>query len=69
MIVPAKPLTEISQQAFRVFVRELGVADTIRFVNQFSTGHGNNTAERDQLIGDHSLDEIINEIKSRREPG
>lgn len=41
--------------------------NTIRFLNQFTTGHGNYTAERAQLIGDLSLDEIVSEIKQDRQ--
>lgn len=29
---------------------EIGVANTVRFINQFSTGYGNYTEERENLL-------------------
>ena len=40
--------------------------DTIRFVNQFTTGHGNYTDERDALFGQITLDEIVTAINNKR---
>ena len=42
-----KPIVEATSRAFEVLVRELGPSDTIRFINQFGAGFGNDTAERD----------------------
>ncbi|OQB28022.1 MAG: hypothetical protein BWY10_00826 [Chloroflexi bacterium ADurb.Bin180] len=58
-----KPLVEITQSAIRVLVKELGVVDTIRFVNQFTPGYGDYTAERQDLLAGLSLDEIVSAIK------
>lgn len=64
-----KPLAEITRAAMQVLYKEIGPVNTIRFLNQFTTGHGNYTAERAQLIGDLSLDQIVSEIKqTRQEP-
>ena len=38
MKVQAKPLTEITQLATHILCKEMGVTDTIRFINQFTTG-------------------------------
>jgi len=62
-----KPLAEITRAAMQVLYKEIGPVNTIRFLNQFTTGHGNYTAEREQLIGDMSLDEIVSEIKQTRQ--
>jgi len=56
-------LVEITQSAIRVLVKELGVVDTIRFVNQFTPGYGDYTAERQDLLAGLSLDEIVSAIK------
>jgi hypothetical protein len=40
--------------------------NTIRFINQFTTGYGNYTEEREQLFGDLSLSEAVSEIKQMR---
>ncbi len=66
MTVQLKPLTEITHNAIRVLCKEIGLVNTIRFINQFSTGHGNYTEEREQLFGDLSLNEIVSEIKQMR---
>lgn len=61
-----KPLTEITHEAFRVLCKEVGIVNTIRFINQFTTGYGNYTEEREQLFGDLSLSEAVSEIKQMR---
>jgi hypothetical protein len=63
MIVPAKPLAEVTERAIRILSREMGVADTMRFLNQFSTGSGNYTEEREALFKDLTLDDILSEIR------
>jgi hypothetical protein len=68
MTVKNKPLAEVSQRAIEVLCRELGAVDTVRFLNQFSTGHGDYTAERDTLFPGETLDQIIAGIK-RANPG
>ena len=66
MITEVKPLVEINQQAIRLLYKELGVADTVRFLRQFTPGYGNYTQEREALFANKSLDEIVNEIDKRR---
>ena len=68
MTVKPKPLAEVSHRAIEVLCRELGAADTVRFLNQFTTGHGDYTAERDTLFVGETLDEIIAGIM-RAKPG
>jgi hypothetical protein len=44
--------------------------NTIRFLNQYTSGFGNYTQERDALFEGMSLDDILAEIKkSRKQPG
>ncbi len=64
MTVRKKSLAEVTQLAIEVLVRELGAADTARFVNQFSTGHGDYTFEREALFGQKTLEEIVKEMKT-----
>jgi hypothetical protein len=63
MTVKNKPLAEVSHRAFEVLCRELGTVDTVRFINQFTTGHGDYTSERDVLFAGETLDQIIVDIK------
>ncbi len=65
MIIEAQPLAEITQTAIRLLCREMGVANTIRFLNQFTTGYGNYTDERDALFGPMTVADIAADIKRR----
>ncbi len=62
MTVKHKPLAEVTQRAIEILCRELGAADTIRFINQFTNGHGDYTLERDALFAGESLDQMIADI-------
>ena len=61
-----QPISELSERAKRALVQELGVVDTMRFLNQFRAGNGNYTAEREQLFKDESVRSIAASIKSQR---
>jgi hypothetical protein len=65
MTAPAS-LYEINHRAIEVLCRELGVANTLRFIRQFSTGHGDYTQERESIIEGKTLDGIMAEIKQMR---
>ena len=62
-----KPLTEVTTEAIALLLREIGVVNTVRFLNQYSTGYGNYVTERDRLFGHLTLDEIIREIREDRQ--
>lgn len=62
------PLAEVTRRAIEVLSRELGPADAARFVNQFSVGSGDYTAEREGLFGHLTLAEIVAEIRGRAAP-
>jgi hypothetical protein len=64
MIAETKPLVEITSEAIRMLSREMGLVNTVRFLNQFTTGYGNYVEEREQLFAQLTLDEIIAEIKA-----
>jgi len=66
MTTETKPLAEITQSAIHLLCREMGVVNTARFLNQFSVGYGNYTAQRDQLFGHLSVEEIAGQIKRQR---
>ena len=63
MTVNIKPLAEVTHRAIEILCRELGAADTMRFINQFTNGHGDYTAERDALFAGETLDQMIADIK------
>lgn len=68
MTIPMKPLAEVTRQAIEILSRELGAADTLRFVGQFTSGHGDYTAARETLFGQSTLEQIIAEIKLAAKP-
>lgn len=63
MNVQAKPLSEITRYAIDLLSKEIGIVDTVRFLNQFTTGYGNYTEERQDLFKDLTLDEILAAVK------
>ena len=63
MIANTLPLAEVTKEALRVLYKEIGVVNTIRFVNQFSSGYGDYTEERKTLFADMTLDDLFNEIE------
>jgi hypothetical protein len=66
MTVATMPLTELTTSTIKLLCREIGIVNTARFINQFTIGYGNYTEEREQLIGDMTVDEIVAEIKHKR---
>jgi hypothetical protein len=64
MNVQTKPLSEITQQAIDLLFKEMGIVNTIRFLNQFTTGYGDYTQEREALFKDLTLDEILSAMKN-----
>lgn len=62
-----KSLVEINEEAIRILCREIGLVNTIRFLNQHTTGLGDYTEERKKLFGGMPLDQIISEIKQARQ--
>jgi hypothetical protein len=67
MIADTLPLAEITKEALRVLYKEIGVVNTIRFVNQFTTGYGNYVEERKILFADMTLDELFSEMKKAKQ--
>jgi hypothetical protein len=66
MITETLPLAEITKEALRVLYREIGIVNTIRFVNQFTIGYDDYTEERKVLFKDLTLDDLLAEIKQNR---
>lgn len=64
MSVQAKSLSQITQQAIEILSKEIGIANTVRFLNQFSTGYGDYTEEREDLFKDLTLDDILRRCRT-----
>ena len=69
MMLETKPLNQITHEAIQVLYQEIGVVNTVRFLNQFTLGYGDYTAERDALFDNLTLDDILTEIKLERGQG
>ena len=63
MSVQVKPLSEITRHAIDLLSKEMGIVDTVRFLNQFTTGYGDYTEEREALFKDLTLDAILTTMK------
>ena len=64
MNIQSKPLSEITQHALTLLLKEMGIVDTVRCLNQFTTGYGDYTAERETLFKDMSFDEVVAAVKT-----
>ena len=64
MNIELKPLSEITQQALALLSKEIGIVDTVRFLNQFTSGYGDYTAEREILFKDIGFDEVISAVRA-----
>ena len=62
MTVCINTISEVNRRAKDALMKEVGVVDTIRFLNQFRPGSGNYTVERENLFRDMTAQEIIAKI-------
>ena len=69
MSIQPKPLSEVTQQAIDLLFKEIGIVNTVRFLNQFTTEYGNYTEEREALFKDLTLDEIVVAVRKVRDKG
>ena len=69
MIATTKPLSEITHEAIAILLREIGVVNTVRFLDQFTGGFGNYTEERAVLFSELSMEEILASIDQERLDG
>jgi pimeloyl-ACP methyl ester carboxylesterase len=66
--VPAATIVEIDAPHFLLQCRPSDAADAIRmFLQQFDPGHGDYTADRDHIVGNPSVDDLMGELEQRRQ--
>jgi len=63
-----KPMSIINENATKILAQEIGIVDTLRFINQFSFGCGNYTEERRKIVDTISLDDILAGIENMKNP-
>jgi len=66
MLAQVQPLNEITTKAIHILSKEIGLENTIRFLNQFTTGYGNYTEERKKTFNKMSVSEIVTEIRKQK---
>jgi len=66
MKTTTRPISEINRQATHILFKEMGVVETIRFLNQFSVGQGDYTKDRGKWLDKISMDDAIAQIKSSK---
>lgn len=60
-------LEEIRIRGLEALSQNLGVVGLIRFIQQFETGYGDYTAERERWLNERTVQELAQEIERRRE--
>ena len=59
-------LTEIRQQGYQALINALGVAGTLRFLQQLEVGYGDYTKERHQWLNQLTIDDFRNYAKQKK---
>ena len=63
MITATTPLNEIRQIGLQTLMERLGPVGLIRFLQQFESGSGNYSAEREQWLTETDFDTLVDRIK------
>jgi len=59
-------LSVIRERGFNALAKELGPSGMAIFMRQFDNGSGNYTEEREELLKDVTIDDIVASIKNRK---
>ena len=57
---------EIQHSALNAIYKSVGVANSIRFMQQLNKGYGNYSKDRHDWQDNYSVDQIINEMKNEK---
>jgi hypothetical protein len=58
---------ELRRAGIDALVKALGPVGMARFLQQFDLAHGDYTADRDRILGNPTVDELMDEVQRRRE--
>lgn len=64
-ICNASPM-QIRQTGIEALAKALGSVGMVRFLQQFETGSGDYTRDRDELLKDVTIEDILSQIKQLR---
>ncbi len=59
-------LTEIRQRGHKALINALGIAGTLKFLQQLEVGYGDYTKERHQWLEQLTIDDFRNYIKEKK---
>jgi len=57
---------ELHREGIAALTRSLGPVGTLRFLHQYDLGSGDYTAERADRLGNPTVDDLLQQLKSRR---
>ena len=60
------PLAEITHNEIQILCKEIGIANTARFLNQYSVGQGNSVEDREVIFENQTVEQIVAEINRGR---
>jgi len=66
-LAPNAPLIEINEKAIHLLIDEMGIVNTARFIQQFTTGAGDSVAEKERLFGTQTVAEITSSIRASKQ--
>jgi len=66
MNIHAMSLNEIRKTGIEALTEKLGIVGMVRFLQQNETGYGDYTKEREERLGNPSLEELYNSIKNSK---
>ena len=55
---------QIRMTGIKILSQHMGVTEMIRFLQQSETGYGDYTRDRDKLLGNPSLEDLVADIKA-----
>ncbi|MBE9208351.1 hypothetical protein IQ244_17810 [Nostoc sp. LEGE 06077] len=58
---------EIKRLGIEALTKALGPVEMARFMQQFEKGSGDYTRDRDEILGNQTIDEIFKRIEERRQ--
>jgi hypothetical protein len=65
MSTTVRTIEELNREAIGILFRELGIAEAMRFLEQFIERSGDYTRDRHALLGDPTLEELFAEARRR----
>ncbi|MDB6011506.1 MAG: hypothetical protein JWL65_3756 [Gammaproteobacteria bacterium] len=58
---------EVRRAGIDALIKALGPVAMARFLQQFDRGHGDYTADRDRILANPTVDDLMGELEQRRQ--